>query len=527
MAASDEDALLPVLRAALEQTRSAACITTAELDEPGPKIVYVNPAYCEMLGRTREEVIGKTPRIMQGPLTSRAVLDRLRSDLADGRPFVGETVNYRKDGTAYYINWRIDPVTAPDGRVTHYIATQEDITKLRRAERILAAEKIIDSALSAVLNEPKNTQENLRSLGSEIMAAMVELVGYGQVGLSGSIMLGTAIEPFSWGPQVPDGAAATGPDPYDRSRLRSGTDGTEFWVAGSLDNKRTGIDGAVFVSGLDTPQFEFVDVDGFERITGAALRALNSLAEYERQRLLAIELQRTLLPTTPTGVEGLEVSAHYQPGAFGTRIGGDWHDIVLTDRSAVLFVGDVAGSGVRAAADMGRLRLLAQVLLQQEMPVPEVMAKLNQFCSDEDLMATALAVSLELDRGIYSGGAMTVTSAGHPPPLRRTRSEAGLLSIAPGPVLGIGGNPAYPEQKFDLGQDDLIVMFTDGLFERPTETVDVSLKRLTDKVGELSFEDHGPGRREEIGFLCSWLVTDRLLEDATDDVAILGFQCRL
>ena len=247
MAASDEDELLPVLRAALEQTRSAACITTAELDEPGPEIVYVNRAYCEMLGRSREEVLGQTPRIMQGPLTNRAVLDRLRSDLTEGRPFVGETVNYRKDGTAYYINWRIDPVTTPDGRVTHYIATQEDITKLRRAERILAAEKIIDSALSAVLNEPKNTQENLRSLGSEIMAAMVELVGYGQVGLSGSMMLGTSTEPFSWGPDVPDGAESVGVDPYDRSRLRTGSTGTEFWVAGSLRNKRTGIDGAVFL----------------------------------------------------------------------------------------------------------------------------------------------------------------------------------------------------------------------------------------------------------------------------------------
>ena len=118
--------------------------------------------------------------------------------------------------------------------------------------------------------------------------------------------------------------------------------------------------------------------------------------------------------------------------------------------------------------------------------MPQVMARLNQYCSDEDLMATALAVSLELDRGVYTGGAMTVTSAGHPPPMRRTRSAAELLSIVPGPVLGIGGNPDYPEQKFDLGRDELIIMFTDGLFERPTETVDVSLNDSSTRSGRWS-----------------------------------------
>jgi PAS domain S-box-containing protein len=59
--------LSPVLLAALEQTRSSACITTADLDHPGPTIVYVNPAYCAMTGRSRDEVIGSSPRAMLCP----------------------------------------------------------------------------------------------------------------------------------------------------------------------------------------------------------------------------------------------------------------------------------------------------------------------------------------------------------------------------------------------------------------------------------------------------------------------------
>ena len=116
MTRSDDETILPLLGAAIEHTRSAVCITTAQLDRPGPHIVYVNPAYCEMTGTTPDEVIGQTPRIMQGPLTSRPVLDRLRADLEAGRPFIGEAVNYRKDGTPFLISWRIDPVLEPRAR---------------------------------------------------------------------------------------------------------------------------------------------------------------------------------------------------------------------------------------------------------------------------------------------------------------------------------------------------------------------------------------------------------------------------
>ncbi len=151
-AVADVVGLSRVLLAALEGTRSATCITTAELDPPGPEIVYVNPAYCAMTGRDRHSVIGSTPRAMQGPLTDRTTLDRLRSDLEAGRRFSGETVNYRADGEPFIINWSIDPVVDGDGVVTHYVATQEDVTARVRAAQLLDAEKQLELALTRILN---------------------------------------------------------------------------------------------------------------------------------------------------------------------------------------------------------------------------------------------------------------------------------------------------------------------------------------------------------------------------------------
>lgn len=123
-----------LLASATHVALNAVCITDADLDEPGPRIIYVNPAFERMTGYTAEEVIGRNPRFLQGPASDRRVLDRLRADLEAGRPFQGETFNYRKDGTPFTMAWRVAAVRDEHGRVTHYVAAQDDLTLLRSAE---------------------------------------------------------------------------------------------------------------------------------------------------------------------------------------------------------------------------------------------------------------------------------------------------------------------------------------------------------------------------------------------------------
>ena len=125
---------LDLLGTALGQASDAVLVTTASLDQPGPQIVFVNPAFVEMTGWSEEELIGKSPRLLQGPRTDRAELDRMRRELAEGRSYFGFVTNYRKDGSHYEVELRIAPVRDDAGRVKHWIAIERDVTQRRRLE---------------------------------------------------------------------------------------------------------------------------------------------------------------------------------------------------------------------------------------------------------------------------------------------------------------------------------------------------------------------------------------------------------
>ena len=86
-------------------------------------IVFVNEAFSELTGYSEAEVLGESPAFLQGPGTERAVLDQLVGDLAAGRMFEGRTVNYRKDGSPFIMNWRVVPVRSGE-EITHYLAIQ-------------------------------------------------------------------------------------------------------------------------------------------------------------------------------------------------------------------------------------------------------------------------------------------------------------------------------------------------------------------------------------------------------------------
>jgi PAS domain S-box-containing protein len=126
---------LRTLSTAVQQANEAVVITeAAPLDPPGPQIVYVNAAFTEQTGYDEDEVLGKTPRILQGPKTDPEVLDDLRAALDAGESWEGETINYRKDGTPYVVQWNIAPVQDENGRIEHWISTQRDVTERRKIE---------------------------------------------------------------------------------------------------------------------------------------------------------------------------------------------------------------------------------------------------------------------------------------------------------------------------------------------------------------------------------------------------------
>ena len=109
-------------------------ITDTDLEEPGPRIVYVNPAFTTMTGYEAAEVIGRSPRFLQGPKTTRKTLDRLRAQLTKGERFEGEDTNYKKGGVEFYIDWYIEPLRDPSGKIAYFLAVQRDVTERRMLE---------------------------------------------------------------------------------------------------------------------------------------------------------------------------------------------------------------------------------------------------------------------------------------------------------------------------------------------------------------------------------------------------------
>jgi|GEM_PF-2712026 PAS domain S-box-containing protein len=125
---------LRLLGSAVEQSKESIIITDAELNLPGPKIVFVNGAFTQMTGYAAAEVLGKTPRLFQGPHTDKAVLKRLRKNLENNEMFAGETINYRKDGKEFDLEWQIAPIRNAAGKITHFVGIERDITDRKKLE---------------------------------------------------------------------------------------------------------------------------------------------------------------------------------------------------------------------------------------------------------------------------------------------------------------------------------------------------------------------------------------------------------
>lgn len=126
-----------LLESAIRNDYDSILITELNLDKPGPKIVYVNDGFTRMTGYSKSEAIGNTPRMLQGPKTDRAILDRLKRRLIEGQAFFGHTINYRKDGTEFINQWDIHPLINPEGEVTHWVSYQRDVTEKRETAKAI------------------------------------------------------------------------------------------------------------------------------------------------------------------------------------------------------------------------------------------------------------------------------------------------------------------------------------------------------------------------------------------------------
>ncbi|HEV7846776.1 MAG TPA: SpoIIE family protein phosphatase [Thermoleophilaceae bacterium] len=233
---------------------------------------------------------------------------------------------------------------------------------------------------------------------------------------------------------------------------------------------------------------------------------------YEREHRIAETLQRSLLPERLPDLPGLEVAARYLPAASEAEVGGDWYDVIPIAGGAVgLVMGDVAGKGLAGASMVGRLRSALRAYALEGHDAGRVVERLNRLLwteAEDTQMATMLYV-------IVDPAASTVrwVNAGHPPPLVVADGEVSFLQGEASVPLGVLPFPTYDETTAPLEPGSSLLLYTDGLVERPGEHLDDGLAQLAARVAEAPQDPQGL-----LDHLLGTLVPS---EGAADDVALL------
>jgi diguanylate cyclase (GGDEF)-like protein/PAS domain S-box-containing protein len=154
-----------LLESVVVSANDSVLITEAEpISQPGPRIVYCNAAFTRTTGYTEEEVLGKTPRILQSERTDKQALARLRAALLAWKPVEVELLNRAKDGTEFWVELSIAPVADERGWFTHWISVQRDISDRKNSEEATARARFAEAANEALgveIQERKRVESQL------------------------------------------------------------------------------------------------------------------------------------------------------------------------------------------------------------------------------------------------------------------------------------------------------------------------------------------------------------------------------
>jgi chemotaxis family two-component system sensor kinase Cph1 len=246
----------------------------------------------------------------------------------------------------------------------------------------------------------------------------------------------------------------------------------------------------------------------------ARLIADTLLARREQDDRIASALQRALLGEGLAELPGAETAVRYLPSAHDI-VGADWYDLIqLPNGHLAAVVGDVAGHGIGMSAVTAQLRHALRAYLLRELDPAAALDRLNELASW--LLPEELASIVVIDLDPTSQRA-SIASAGHLPPLLITPDGASLLDVASGPALGLTSTAQHPSTVIDVGPQDVLVLFTDGLVERRHLDLDRQLATLTTTASSL----HGT-----LDDIVEALVEQMGARDGDDDVTVFALRRR-
>ncbi|MGO8770736.1 SpoIIE family protein phosphatase [Mycobacterium sp.] len=325
--------------------------------------------------------------------------------------------------------------------------------------------------------------------------------------------------------QVFDRVYQTGePQPGTEWRVQAdfeGTGGIQERFFDFIVTARSAEDGST-----EGVQLAFIDVTSRVRARSDAQARMEELSErYRNVQDSATVMQQALLAPSVPVVPGADIAAEYLVAAEDTAAGGDWFDAVALGDRLVLIVGDVVGHGVEAAAVMSQLRTALRMQILAGQPIDEALAAVDRFHEHVPGSNSATMCVGSLDPAT---GEFQYCTAGHPPPLL-VSADANSRYLEPSGGGPLGSGTGFPLRSEVLGVGDAVLLYTDGLVERPGRPLVASTAEFADLAASVAggqgFVIDSPAR--PIDRICS--ETLELLLRSTgynDDVTLLAAQRR-
>ena len=206
----------------------------------------------------------------------------------------------------------------------------------------------------------------------------------------------------------------------------------------------------------------------------------------EHEHSVAMVLQRSLLPRHLIDIAGVSGAARYMPASH--EVGGDWYDFFQLPRGRFgIVIGDVVGHGLKAAALMGQVRTALHAYALEDHAPAHTLQLVDRYMRSmpESAMATGAYAVLDPE-----SGSLTLASAGHLPALVIRDGQGRVLEVPPSPPLGAFPYATWSEQKTTLEGGETLLLYTDGLVERPGIPLMESIQRLLSvTAGAVSAED--------------------------------------
>lgn len=337
------------------------------------------------------------------------------------------------------------------------------------------------------------------------MATRVVCPGPGGAVVRGRL-LAPASEPRTADPH--DVPAADTPGVWREMLDRAGV-GVTSWHVSPLTDAAGRLIGGFAVATPDDA-FDAEDREIAQQLRAALTGALATLRSYAQEHLVALTLQRSMLPHALPAPDGLRMAARYSASDAQLSVGGDFYDAVeLPDGRVAVVIGDVQGHSLRAATVMAQLRFALGAYLIEGHPPAHALDLLNDLLmrSHPELVTVCVAV-LDL-----RDGSIEVANAGHLPPLLVTTGGARYLR-ASSPLLGVPREPGRPAERVTTTGPCTLVLVTDGLLERRSGHLRDALDRMASvaaEAGTLEPDD-----------LCDELLHRFDNADQDDDVAVLA-----